>query len=214
MSLLGSQVYANPNTPCWVAAGNGEVGNLIVNGTLTTEGSVNLNLGNGNYVMSLNDATGTIQYAQIFAGSANGGRLYVNAPGDIYFGRPGSGNSANTSLTLSAAGSGLDVLTVGGKVQAQALGLGTGASGTGAITVGTSNVTIASTKVTATSQIFLSHVGAPSAGPGAGAAQGNLTYRVADIVPNVSFTVYLTDITGVSIAASNVDATFVWMVVN
>jgi hypothetical protein len=125
----------------------------------------------------------------------------------------GSG-AANTRLVLSAPGSNLDNLIVGGNVTMQSMSAGSQMAGIGTITVGQDSVTIPSTKVTATSLIFLSHIGPAVAGPGSGPAQGNLTYRPADTVPGVSFTAYLVDITGISITAATQDATFVWMIVN
>jgi hypothetical protein len=125
----------------------------------------------------------------------------------------GSG-TPNTKLVLSNPGSNLDNLIVGGNVSMQSMIAGSQMAGIGTIVVGANNVVIPSTKVAANSLIFLSHIGPAVAGPGSGPAQGNLTYRPLDIVPGVSFTAYLVDITGISINAATQDATFVWMIVN
>ena len=217
MSLLGSQVFASASKPCWLAADDGIAGDLLVTGNLTINGgfpnSSKLKLGAGLNVQP-----------EIY--TPDGLNAYFNCDNQIVFGRLGDSTPTNrTNLQINTSAPNTDVFTVAGSVAAQSATLtgtvslgniigGAGMSGTGSIAIAASNTTIAASQVAAGSKIFLSRVGAASAGPGAGAAQGNLTYRVADIVPGVSFTVYLVDIDGVSIAASNVAATFVWMIVN
>lgn len=213
MSLVGSQVFANAATSCWLAADNAQAGDLTVNGTFTTEGPVNLNLGDGDYVVSMNNAAGTVQYAQLFAGSLNSGRLYVNAGGDIYFGRPGSGNGANTTLTLSAGGANTDVLAVGGTVSTRALASST-CSGTATIPVGAAFVVVNCPVVQAGSKIILSKKGIAQSPAAAGPGQNNLSYEPAATIPNTSFKVWVVDILGVTIPVGVTDVLFDWLVIN
>lgn len=210
MSLLGSQVFASASKPCWLSADDGVAGDLLVTGNLTI---------NGGFPNTSKLLLGAGLNAKPEIYTPDGLVGYFNSDDAIVFGRKGTSTTTNTTNIQPSVFPNQDVFTVAGTLTAQGvttqgLSAGTGMTGTGSIAIGATNVVINASKVTATSQIFLSRVGAASAGPGAGAAQGNLTYRVADIVPGVSFKVYLVDINGVSIAASNVAATFVWMVVN
>ena len=107
-----------------------------------------------------------------------------------------------------------DYLQVDGKITTQELSLNNQSCGTGTIPVGATNVVISSTRVTATSKIFLSFYGSPSSGPGAGPSQGNLITNQSLIVPGTSFRIDHTDETGVSTAVANVPCTFNWMIIN
>lgn len=213
MSLIGSQVFANPSTSCWLAADNAQAGDLTVNGSFVTKGPVSLDLGDGGNVVALNNTAGTVNYAQFFAGSANGGRLYVQGGGDIYFGRLGTGNSANTTLTLSAGGAGTDVLGVGGTVSTRAIASST-CSGTGTIPVGAAFVVVNCPVVQAGSKILLSKKGIAQSPAAAGPGQNNLSYEPAATIPGTSFKVWIVDILGVTIPAGVVDVTFDWLVIN
>jgi hypothetical protein len=130
----------------------------------------------------------------------------------LYFGQ--IGQNANTSFLPTAGGANNDTLNVGGQIITQKLTMGAQSCGTDTIPIGATNVVVNSTAVTATSKIFLSFYGAPSAGPGKGVSQGNLITNQTLIVPGTSFRVDLTDADGVSLAASNVAVTFNWMIVN
>ena len=227
MSLLINESYANPSTPLWVPVTGGVIdGNLQVNGNLGVDGTARATL----TITSLTgdvEASGSLKGQSVAlrtpAGLPTNASISTNgvvptimtvASNEIDFGLPAT--PANTKLTMSLPpplGVG-DVLTVGGRVEMQSMKAGPQMVGTGSIAVGQTNTGIATSAVTASSTIFLSRIGAAALGPGAGAAQGNLTYRPADIIPGVSFTVYLTDSIGVITAASLVDAEFVWMVIN
>lgn len=223
MSLLGTQVFANPTTPIWLGTNGGTIDGLVtINGSLEVQG-VGEGLIRCNELLVQGEASAqeygfltplnlpALSSLTLLNPGLNTETLIVSSAQQIDFVKGPGG--ANTSLILSAPGSGLDNLTVGGVVGAQSFALGAQAAGTGAIPVGQTNVVIPSTKVTASSLVFLSHTGT-GGGPGNGPAQGNLTYRPPDIVPGVSFTVYLTNELGIGTAASNTDATFVWMIVN
>jgi hypothetical protein len=225
MSLLGNQVYANADTPIWLSATGGTIdGNVLIRGNLQV-----LTTGPGTGAIECNELvtnvdvqTGEYKFVgpggttSSFITTANPNTptesMVLSSTQEIDFVK-GSG-AANTRLVLSAPGSNLDNLIVGGNVTMNSMSAGSQMAGTGSIALGANNVVIPSTKVAANSLIFLTHVGPAVAGPGSGPAQGNLTYRPADIVPGVSFTVYLTDITGISINAATQAATFVWMIVN
>lgn len=220
MSLLINESYANPAKPLWVGAGGGTItGNLVVNGGINATGTIGANgdmiTSSPDFFRSLDGVSG--QPAGTFGSTGNPttGPAYALLGGftGIRFTRSGA-TTGNTELLVTTAGSNNDNLSVGGKVGMLSMGAGADMAGVGTIGVGTTNVTISSTKVTANSLIFLSHRGTPSAGPGAGQPQGNLSYRPSEIVPGVSFKVNLTDSTGVIIAASLVDVPFVWMVIN
>jgi hypothetical protein len=225
MSLLINESYANPATPLWVSATGGTIdGNVVINGNLQVVSS-----GPGTGAIECNELVANLdiqcsEYKFVGPGGTTSSFITTANPNtptesmvlsstqEIDFVK-GSG-AANTRLVLSAPGSNLDNLIVGGNVTMQSMSAGSQMAGTGSIALGANNVVIPSTKVTANSLIFLSRVGPAVAGPGSGPAQGNLTYRLADIVPGVSFTVYLVDITGISINAATQAATFVWMIVN
>ena len=217
MSLLGSQVYANPDTPCWVSA-NGDTinGNLTVTGSISAGTSITAgpagviapDVGNGFTVLNGVTVETRLQHIQ-----APAPRTLMSSDDPIYFTKPGQING-NTSLTIAAFGA-PDVLNVEGVIQANVLRLDAGVCGTGSILVGQTNVVIPTTAVSAQSIILVSHSGAAAAGPGNGAAQGGLTVNPALIVPGVSFRVDLVDpTTGIAVAASLVNAEFNWLLVN
>lgn len=209
MSLLANESYANPSTPLWLSAGGGAVPSLTVTGTLTA-GDVNVN--NGQLFPNqavLQFGAGLPYGMEISSPSGIDGQ--INTDAGIYFGRKGT-NGGSTSITPGIAPN-TDVVTVGGTLSTQKLLAGAGMAGTGSIPIGQTNVTIAASQVTASSLIFFSRTGT-SGGPGAGPAQGTISYRPADIVTGVSFKAYLVDSSGIGIAASNTSADFVWMIVN
>jgi hypothetical protein len=115
MSLLGTQVYANPDTPLWVSATGGEIsGDLTVDGNLTVNLATNLN-GPLNANSDVNVGA-TLFMApptgdeQAIAVDALGTILYIQGGNSIKFGKLGQ-TTTNTTLTLSAPGSGLDNFT-------------------------------------------------------------------------------------------------------
>jgi hypothetical protein len=231
MSLVGSQVFANQATPCWVPATGGIVsGNVEVTGTLdvdgattmaaatvngsfTTKNAVNLDLGNGNFQVGFNDAAGAVNYARMYAGATNGGNLYLETAGTISLAKNTAGNSFNTLFTPDVPGGTNDVLSVGGTVVSRALQSST-YSGTDSIAVLGSSVVVPCPVVKANSKIFLSHKGAGVPAPGVGPCQEFLTYDPAATVPDTSFTVNLVNVTGENVVAVVVPVTFDWLVIN
>lgn len=222
MSLLGAQVFANPDQSCWLSNNGGVItGNLTVEGTVFAgnvsssgvvasgpQGVTVPDLGNGLSILSGATVETRLQHIQ-----APAPRTLMSSDDPIYFTKPGQING-NTSLTISAFGA-PDILNVEGVVQANILRLDAGVCGSGAILVGQTNVTIPTTAVGANSIILVSHRGAAAAGPGNGAAQGGLTVNPALIVPGVSFRVDLVDpATGIAVAASLVNAEFNWLLIN
>lgn len=172
MSLLGTPVYANPSTPLWVgSSGSQSIGNLGsltigspassagVNGYLTAgriAASKAINPTFGNFALS--DASGNTIGGMNQVGTPGASDVYLNGTSgrSILFGTVGSSN-ANSSLTLSAPGANLDLLTVGGTVDALALKLqNTGTApvvGTATLSAGT--FTVSTTACDVTSYIFL-----------------------------------------------------------
>jgi hypothetical protein len=116
MSLLGSQVYANPDKPLWVStdggviSGNLTVENLNVTGNAGIVGDVT---SSGEYIslggdgLILKDATGSTTWGRVTATATD---LFLQTPSNVKFTQPFQ-SSANTFLALSAPGSGLDSFT-------------------------------------------------------------------------------------------------------
>lgn len=121
MSLLGTQVYANPDTPCWLSVDGGTIeGNLIVNGDIDATGTITGDAG----VTTVEGGTG---FQVVTAGGAPvsaiqhlpapTSRTIINTNDPLLFAQVGT-TQGNTSLTLSAFGANTDVLAVGGSVTA------------------------------------------------------------------------------------------------
>lgn len=122
MSLLGTQVYANPDTSCWVSVDGGTIsGNLTIDGNLAVDGPAQFF--GGHTVKIANPSTlylantgqsqsGLLMYSDN-AATPNG---YIETNGVVYLGRVGAGNTANTAFTPSAAGTDGDLLEVGGQI--------------------------------------------------------------------------------------------------
>lgn len=112
MSLLGTQVYANPTTPLW---GSGQGGSTFTNITVisnaTVGGDVNVT-GEVTSVDSLrivdSNAATKFSLANDFAGNS-----LIQSTDVIKFTQLGTANG-NTQLTLSAAGANVDNFSVGG----------------------------------------------------------------------------------------------------
>lgn len=109
MSLLGTQVYANTTTPLWFSADGG-----TINGDVTITGSVDVS---GNIQSSGDVQTATSFQVTDPAFSTGWMRItstasnsYVQGASNIKFGQIGQ-STTNTTLTLSAPGSGLDNFT-------------------------------------------------------------------------------------------------------
>lgn len=130
MSLLGSQVFANPGTACWVSStGDVITGDLDVTGDLTVGGEVVSAQGAG--VISKNsltaaegviveDAAGA---AQLRLAVANVGESFIQSNNVLKFGQIGI-SDANTSFQTSAFGAFADLLTVGGTIASTGIILG------------------------------------------------------------------------------------------
>lgn len=107
MSLLGTQVYANGDTPIWLSATGGTMdGNLTVTGNLQVDGATQVDgsiTTTDQFIIS-----GTTDTAVLTTNVA-GDTLYLIADTAIGFGR--DDNTPNTTLTLSAPGAGLDSFT-------------------------------------------------------------------------------------------------------
>jgi len=122
MSLLGSQVFASSDTPCWISAQGGTVtGTLTVDGNLSVDGSAQFF--GGGAVKIANPSTlylantgqsqsGLLLYSDN-AGTPNG---YAETNGTLYLGRVTAGNTANSTFVPSAPTTNGDVLTIGGRI--------------------------------------------------------------------------------------------------
>ena len=103
MSLLGTPVYANPTTPLWATVGSPTFsGQVLAPEFATTPGGDIL-------VRDVSGNTG-MRFVATTAGTN-----YIQNSGSIKFGQIGQGTT-NTTLTVSAPGANLDVLTVGGQI--------------------------------------------------------------------------------------------------
>lgn len=119
MSLLGTQVYANPDTPCWVSAGGDTItGNLTVTGEVVADsGFVTYDAPAGGY--EILNAAGTSQQTRLIHLPAPSSRTMIQTNDPLYIGQIGTAN-ANTSLTVTAYNPGApnDALNVGGSINA------------------------------------------------------------------------------------------------
>lgn len=142
MSLLGSQVYANPSTPLWLSTAGGSV-----NGVLTVDSLF---------------ATSDIR--TVDASGGTGIRMTTTAPGVNYlqvndallFTLPGQG-SGNSSLQVKPLGQ-EDILTIGGFCDAYRLGTTSTNqpdSSAGTATLSNGIVTVNTTASDVTAQIFI-----------------------------------------------------------
>lgn len=224
MSALQRQTYANTVDPLFVKTS----GNSVVEGAITAElfvtdgpvASQGIRLKNEQYISFTDEpALPVVEGLRIYSAETvtpgiTFSQIAVQPNATLYFSQLGqSGNSYITPGPYSLANP-QDIMVVGGSFSTSKLFLGAQSCGTGTIPVGATNVVISSTAVAAGSKIFLTFFGSPSAGPGKGVSQGNLIVNQGLIVPATSFRVDLTDADGVSVAASAVDVTFHWFLVN
>jgi hypothetical protein len=109
MSLLGTAVYANPDTPLWLGTAGGEItGDLLVDGELESLTNVSAP------ALQTLDPSGNVTGQMIPAATGAGGG--INFQGNLFeFGRIGTGN-VNTTLTTSVFGANTDALNVGGSI--------------------------------------------------------------------------------------------------
>ena len=209
MSLLANEVYANAANPLWVSVNGG-----------TVQGPLNIKSPNG--AIDFLDASGN-QISRIVAAKppgpappANEGVLYLQSDYGVAFSRQDQ-SAWNTALYIDPY-NGEDLLDVGGQVNTEKLGVSadpaSGMAGFGSIPIGATNVVIPNTIVESGDLIFLTRVGAASAGPGNGVGQGGLIVNPALIIDNTSFRVDLIDpATGISVAAATTTADFNWLII-
>ena len=117
MSLLGTQVFANPDTPIWLSSAGG-----VITGSLTVEGEVVADEGFVTYDapaggLTILNAAGTQQQTRLVHVPAPTSRTILQTNDPLFFNQVGATNG-NTSLTISAAGANTDSLTVGGGINA------------------------------------------------------------------------------------------------
>ena len=211
---FGAFGAANGNTSITTSAQGANLDNLTVGGQIGltgTPGTNGLVLANGKVITLTDSSTPNIEGLKLYTSTTltpglTFASIAVQPTASLYFNQ--IGQSANSYIKPAAFG-GNDEWFISGS-----LGLSAQSAGTGTISVGLTNVVIPSTVVTATSKIFLSFYGSPSAGPGNGPSQGNLIVNQGLIVPGTSFRVDHTDPSGISTAVAGVDVTFHWMIVN
>jgi len=142
MSLLGTQVFANPATPMWASTNGGVIkGDLVVEGTLDVTQTLNAQL---DIAISASDNPEVFN-GRIVGDTTASGRLLIEAVDEVAFAKIGSGVT-NTFLTFGAS----DTLNVNGVVAATTLNATTVAATTlNATTVNAT--TVNATTVNATS---------------------------------------------------------------
>jgi len=229
MSLLGTQVYANPATPCWLSSAGGAIsGNISANQVFARK-------------YNAVDAGGVTHGELTLNGGATGSVLTGDS--NITFAKTGV-LTGNTALTLSTAGANLDSLALGGALAATGAigGLsvtatsnvgGATLSATGAVSAtalkilptsgGTANTagqaqftgnkfTVNTTAVASNSLIYLSSMGPD--GP-YGVANVFPILSLDSITPGTSFIVNALDAaTGVLVANDVNGLKFAWLIVN
>lgn len=114
MSLLGTQVYANPTSPCWVSTAGGSIsGALTVDGTLNVTGASTL----ANTLFTTTAGAVVGLGAGVNVGlelRSDGVDGNINSDGVIYFGREGT-VGGSTSITPGATPN-TDVVVIGGRL--------------------------------------------------------------------------------------------------
>ena len=119
MSLLGSQVYANPSSPCWLGTAGGTVaGTTVFTGAVECDNVLRVASPLG---LRLTAAPpNQVNIGGIVAPDAGGANLFLATNGTMYLGRNTAGNTANTTFTPSAPATNNDILAVGGTVSTKA----------------------------------------------------------------------------------------------
>lgn len=116
MSLLGTQVYANPDTSCWVSANGGTITGTLVVDNLDVTGSAQV----AGIIVDNGQVFPTQALLELGAGANIGMEMsspggiggQINTNDNIYFGRKGT-NGGSTFITPGAAPN-TDTMTVGG----------------------------------------------------------------------------------------------------
>lgn len=223
MSLLGSQVFANPTNPCWVgSSGNQVISNL---GSLAV-GSSNSSAGQNGFITggriaasrAINPTFGNFALSDA-GGTTVGGLNQVGTPGasdvivtttqgrKIFFGAVGAG-SFNSSMTVSAPGANLDLLSVGGTVDALALKL---ANTGGAAVVGSGTLVGGLAQINTTASDVTSYILVSRTAVNASTALGNL--RVSSKNAN-NFIVTSADSTTPTNTVTGDESSFDWVIIN
>lgn len=206
MSLLGAQVYANPDTPLWLStSGNAtSTGNILASRVAATK-----QFGGLGTVVVTDASNGTVGGFNQVATVSPFSDLYIVAQGGqkIQFGTVGGGGG-NSFIQPSTTGSFADVLSVGGTVIARNLDLlDTGAAAViGTATLVSGTVTVNTTACDVTSYVILSRTAV-----NASTAVGEL--RVSNQGAN-NFTVVSADPTTPASTLTADVSTFHWMIVN
>ena len=113
MSLLGTQVFANPDTPIWLSANGGTIeGDLTVTGTVAAEDMEVADNGAGYQIVGAGPTV--VTRLQHVPGISPRTILQTNDP--LYFNQLGQVNG-NTTLTTSAPLANADVFVVGGAIR-------------------------------------------------------------------------------------------------
>lgn len=213
MSLLGTPVFGNPTTPIWLGVGGG-----TISGSLQVDGNVQAGrfgaskvLGGPNFGnFALVDASGNTIGGLNQLGTPGASDVNITTqPGQkVVFGTVGNNTGGNTSLTVSAQGANLDLLTVGGTVDALALKLQNtgGAPVVGTATLSGGTFTVSTTACDVTSYILLTR-GAINAST----AIANL--RVSNKSAN-QFTVVSARDASPTTTETGDASTFDWMIIN
>lgn len=222
MSLLGTPVYANSATPLWVSATDPVIdGDLVVSGTISAADMEVPDGGAGYQVVG----TGGAVVSRL---SHTGGlvpKTMIQSDDLIFFTQLGVNNGNSYIQTSPVSLTPTDQMVLGGNLIVTAgveaakynitqTGLGGDSAGKNFIAVGSDDVVVNTTAVTANSTILITRMGAGAIGPGAGSGQGNIVVPSAQIVPGVSFQAFLVDGNGINTAASNVNAEFSWVIIN
>lgn len=118
MSLLGTQVFANEDTPLWLSNAGGVItGNLTVEGAIYGDNGVFTNEGGGLGGFSVLSVPGGTEVSRIQHLQAPNARTIIQSTDPIFFNQIGTAQG-NTSLTTSVynPGAPADVLSVGGTI--------------------------------------------------------------------------------------------------
>lgn len=177
MSLLGSQVYANPSKPLWISAGSPAslVAPVNISGNATAINAYGEIKAIG-FPISQLDGAGTYTSSII----SSGGTSLFQFPTELGFPKIGSG-AFNTSLTNSAAGANADVFLVGGDVVAKVGSVKVQtAAGTDSLVLG--DDATGSSLIESTQPILFTQVGAGGVG-----ANSSLTISAATTNADVLF---------------------------
>jgi hypothetical protein len=222
MSLLGSQVFANPTTPIWLSTAGGVIdGSILATGNIDTEGVFISTGGTADQkaVMKWDTGNGTAVFGSFNSADPAGPYLPIsfrqfNTAGDVPAMTITPTQSIGIGTTTPAS-----LLDVSGTVTARKLVLptagGAATAGTASILAGQNNVIVQTSAVTANSIILTTRMGNAATGPGVGSGQQAIMVPSSAIVPGVSFNAFLVDASsGIQVASSVVNSQFSWVLFN